>query len=105
MNPGTTKVSDAMIATTVEAILGAVHLDGGDDTLKTVMQNFGLSHTLLTVKLNLHYPYNIIRTRISALINVYIGFLTRGNLDAATLRIRIYSNLELRYCITYDCYR
>lgn len=49
LNPGTWEVSDAMMATTVEAILGAVHLDGGDEALTTVMDRLGLTHNLLTV--------------------------------------------------------
>lgn len=32
-------MSDGMMATAVEAILGAVHLDGGDDALVAVMQH------------------------------------------------------------------
>ena len=48
LNPGIRTVSDAMMATTVEAILGAVHLEGGDETLSMVMDNLGLTHDLLT---------------------------------------------------------
>lgn len=36
-----------MMATTVEAILGAVHLDGGYDALVGVMDHLGLAHILL----------------------------------------------------------
>lgn len=49
LNPGTVSVSPAMMATTVEAILGAVHLDGGDTALTMVMENLGLTHELLVM--------------------------------------------------------
>jgi len=35
------------MATTVEAILGAAHVDGGDAALAQVMQSLGLTHDLL----------------------------------------------------------
>jgi hypothetical protein len=35
------------MATTLEAILGAVHLDGGDIALAQVMDHLGLTHPLL----------------------------------------------------------
>jgi ribonuclease-3 len=35
------------MATTVEAILGAAHLDGGDSALARVLQGLGLTHPLL----------------------------------------------------------
>lgn len=35
------------MATTVEAILGAVHWDGGDEALGQVMERLGLTHSLL----------------------------------------------------------
>lgn len=41
-NGGTVIVSEKMMATAVEAILGAVHLDGGLDALTTVMENLGI---------------------------------------------------------------
>jgi ribonuclease-3 len=47
LNPGTATVSDKTMATTVEAILGAVHIDGGDAALAQVMESLGLTHTLL----------------------------------------------------------
>ncbi|KAF1963887.1 hypothetical protein BU23DRAFT_495047 [Bimuria novae-zelandiae CBS 107.79] len=49
LNPGTTAVSDKTMATTVEAILGAVHVDGGDAALGMVMAKLGLTHALLDV--------------------------------------------------------
>lgn len=36
-----------MMATTVEAILGAVHLNGGDEALASVMTKLGLTSDLL----------------------------------------------------------
>ncbi|EEA19944.1 hypothetical protein EYB25_010025 [Talaromyces marneffei] len=47
LNPGTTEVSHDMMATSVEAILGAVHLDGGDQALASVMTALGLTSDLL----------------------------------------------------------
>ncbi|KUL89264.1 hypothetical protein ZTR_03712 [Talaromyces verruculosus] len=47
LNPGTAVISQAMMATTVEAILGAVHLDGGDQALASVMIKLGLTSDLL----------------------------------------------------------
>lgn len=41
-NGGTVSVSDKMMATAVEAILGAVRLDGGVDALTKVMGNLGI---------------------------------------------------------------
>jgi dsRNA-specific ribonuclease len=49
LNPGTQKVSDASMATTVEAILGAVELDGGPEALLQVARRLGLVHQLITV--------------------------------------------------------
>ena len=47
LNPGTFTVSGKTMATTVEAILGAVHIDGGDAALEHVMAHLGLHHELL----------------------------------------------------------
>ncbi|KAF1809634.1 ribonuclease III [Eremomyces bilateralis CBS 781.70] len=49
LNPGTTTLSAKTMATTVEAILGAVFIDGGDAALAQVMGTLGLTHTLLEV--------------------------------------------------------
>lgn len=49
LNPGTAVISQSMMATTVEAILGAVHLDGGDQALASVMINLGLTSDLLVM--------------------------------------------------------
>ncbi|ORY55847.1 ribonuclease III domain-containing protein [Pseudomassariella vexata] len=43
LNGGTYKVSKSMMATAVEAILGAVHKDGGNDGLVLVMRRLGLT--------------------------------------------------------------
>jgi len=37
------------MVTTVEAILGAAHIDGGDGALAQVVQGLGLTHDLLRV--------------------------------------------------------
>lgn len=47
LNPGTQSVSDKTMATTVEAILGAVYMDGGDGALNAVLVNLGLTHQYL----------------------------------------------------------
>ena len=46
-DPATRAVSHGMMAATVEAVLGAVHLDGGDEALTAVMEQLGLTHELL----------------------------------------------------------
>lgn len=46
--PGTTHVSGKMMATAVEAIIGAVHLDGGDDAVDHLLQSIGLTSERLT---------------------------------------------------------
>ncbi|QKX57866.1 uncharacterized protein TRUGW13939_04986, partial [Talaromyces rugulosus] len=43
LNGGTMSVSANSMATTVEAIMGAVHLDGGDAALATAMMELGLT--------------------------------------------------------------
>ncbi|SPN98714.1 uncharacterized protein DNG_01758 [Cephalotrichum gorgonifer] len=49
LNNGTTTPSSKMTATAVEAILGAVHRDGGDASLAKVMGRLGLTqHALLS---------------------------------------------------------
>ncbi|KAI5457495.1 ribonuclease III domain-containing protein [Mariannaea sp. PMI_226] len=49
VNAGTNQISPAMVATTVEAILGAVEQDGGREALGKVMNQLGLAqHTLLS---------------------------------------------------------
>lgn len=57
MNGGTTRVSSGMVATAVEAILGAVEMDGDRDALARVMKHLGLTeHALLgSVKL---FPFD-----------------------------------------------
>ncbi|ORY13998.1 hypothetical protein BCR34DRAFT_599420 [Clohesyomyces aquaticus] len=41
-NPGLTTVSDMMVADAIEAVAGAVYLDGGDKAVKNVMKGLGL---------------------------------------------------------------
>jgi len=61
VNGGTLVVSAGMIATAVEAILGAVHKDGGHDALAGVMDRLGLTgHALLLSVISvvsLHPPW------------------------------------------------
>jgi ribonuclease-3 len=47
LHPGTAVVSPNTMATTVEAILGAAHVDGGDAALGHMMERLGLTHALL----------------------------------------------------------
>ena len=47
LNPGTTAVSKRTMATTVEAILGAVHRDGGEAAMARVMETLGVTHARL----------------------------------------------------------
>jgi ribonuclease-3 len=47
LNQGTLSVSDKTMATTVEAILGAVFIDGGADALSAVLATLGLTHQFL----------------------------------------------------------
>ncbi|KAI8401959.1 hypothetical protein FOFC_17264 [Fusarium oxysporum] len=50
VNGGTVRVTPGMVATAVEAILGAVERDGGYDTLARVMAHLGLTqHALLSL--------------------------------------------------------
>ncbi|KAF9786537.1 hypothetical protein IL306_014829 [Fusarium sp. DS 682] len=49
LNGGTTRISPGMAATAVEAILGAVEIDGGRDALATAMDRLGLpKHAFLS---------------------------------------------------------
>jgi ribonuclease-3 len=41
LNPGTAQVSKEKLATAVEAVLGAVYEDGGEEVLEGVMRSFG----------------------------------------------------------------
>lgn len=49
LNPGTLDVSANSMATTMEAILGAVELDGGLEALTQLMTRLGLVHEMLTL--------------------------------------------------------
>ncbi|KAF1837163.1 ribonuclease III [Decorospora gaudefroyi] len=55
---GTPTVSPVMVATTFEAIIGAVYKDGGDDAVERVMEHLGFfEHALLTVTFRpIHFP-------------------------------------------------
>ena len=49
LNLGTSVVSHKTMAITIEAILGAVFIDGGADALGAVLAILGLAHELLKV--------------------------------------------------------
>ena len=50
LNPGTAKVSPKTMATTMEAILGAVDLDAGPDAMTKVANLLGIIHPILVPK-------------------------------------------------------
>jgi ribonuclease III len=57
LNDGTGKVSDKTMATTIEAILGAVELDAGPNALVEVATHLGLIHSSLNpVTSNSSFP-------------------------------------------------
>jgi ribonuclease-3 len=57
LNPGTTNVPDSVMATTVEAIIGAVSLDGGNDAVGRLIDKLNLNHDLLkAVMSNISFP-------------------------------------------------
>ncbi len=47
MNPGLLMASDYMVATMMEAIIGAVYLDGDMQAVETLMVNLGIEAVLL----------------------------------------------------------
>jgi ribonuclease-3 len=55
---GTPVVSPKTVATTLEAIIGAVYQDGGDEAVERVMRSLGFfDHPLLTVmSQTFHFP-------------------------------------------------
>ncbi|RYP68737.1 hypothetical protein DL771_006467 [Monosporascus sp. 5C6A] len=58
VNSGTIAVSPGMIATAVQALLGAVHKDGGHDALVGVMDRLGLTeHALLSLVMSPPYTH------------------------------------------------
>ncbi|KAK4078892.1 hypothetical protein Purlil1_11830 [Purpureocillium lilacinum] len=74
-NPGTVNISTAMMATAMEAIMGAVFLDGGGEALDRVMARLGLTHPLLDlVKSTTLHPFQIPN------LNVYYDTLTLNSI-------------------------
>jgi ribonuclease-3 len=54
-DPGTRDITDRMIADAMEAVMGAVYLDGGEGALESVMRHLGLDqHKHLPVILGAH---------------------------------------------------
>jgi hypothetical protein len=47
LSPGAYRASDYMVATMMEAIVGAVYLDGGMDAVELLMGKLGIDDTLL----------------------------------------------------------
>lgn len=55
-NGGTLRISPGMVATAVEAILGAVERDGGLDKLAQVMDHLGLTQHALNASVTFYPP-------------------------------------------------
>jgi hypothetical protein len=68
------------MSTTIEAILGAVHLDGGDNALSAAMANIGLTHELLNQAVTLLFllPLFILRYTYPLTCN-HSRFLLHGH--------------------------
>lgn len=62
LNQGTTSVSSKTMATTVEALLGAVYLDAGRNALVSVLTVLGLIHPFLQVVM-FHIPHPDLESR------------------------------------------
>ena len=58
------------MATVVEALLGAVMLDGGEAALRQVMENLGLTHALLNTVTP--FPLMLWMMQISARVDMII---------------------------------
>ena len=56
LNPGTWEVSTRSMATTIEAIIGAVELDGGSEAVMQLVTRLGLVHPILTVVMS-RFPF------------------------------------------------
>lgn len=84
---GTPSVSPKMMATAVEAILGAVHLDGGDDALRRVLTRLRIVNPYeLPVTFSLLISSrNLIQIRYDLFILTFIGLIREG-LKVALLR-------------------
>ncbi|KAK5102632.1 hypothetical protein LTS08_003432 [Lithohypha guttulata] len=53
-NPGTVRISDKMLATTVEALIGAAYCDAGDDGLAKAIAAFGLDEHEFLIAVTYH---------------------------------------------------
>ena len=78
---GTRKVSEKMMATAVEAVLGAVHLDGGDDALASVMDRLRIVDPFKNlVMLNGHHSHlHLLQILCDLLTLTLIGLLREGS--------------------------
>lgn len=72
LNDGTLRVSTKTMATTIEALLGAVYLDGGRDAMYQVLQALGMIHPFLQVVT--YNPSTIIKEQ-AMLVSTLIEFL------------------------------
>jgi len=79
LNPGTPNVSDGAMAGTVQAIIGAVDLDGDSEAVMQVVTRLGLVHPVLTpVTSNSPFPY------LNETIYTTIDLVTSSALPLAT---------------------
>ena len=72
-NGGTLRVLPGMIATAVEAILGAVERDGGLDKLTQLMGHLGLTQHALIASVTFYHPtplHHICRSAASYLLDL-----------------------------------
>ena len=79
LDPGATTVSKRTMATTMEALTGAVYLDGGDDALNKVFERLGFEHEYLHAVTSTPLPSSrragVVHTKI---VNWSQWALTRG---------------------------
>lgn len=55
-NPGTYRVSPGMMATVVEAMAAALHVDGGDAAVDMFMELLNISSPMLNAEVTYHPP-------------------------------------------------
>lgn len=66
LNPGNPRASDKTLATTIEAVIGAVKLDGGDAAVAALLTQLNLSHELLVGQ---DSPLNFLVHKVVSLAN------------------------------------